>query len=75
MVTTVAEEQSEDRPEESTDPAVEYPDLFVALSDDAYADDVSPWKFETTNPFDGSAAHTSVRSNLWPGAFAVARER
>lgn len=48
---------------------------LVALSNDVYAGDVPPWRFATTSQFDGMATHASVRSNLWPGAFAVAHGR
>lgn len=47
---------------------------FVSLSDDAYMDKCPPWKFETTNTFDHRTAYVAVKSHIWPGAFAVARE-
>lgn len=51
------------------------PDIFGVLSDDADVGDVSPWKFEMTNPFDHKATYVTIRSNLWPGAYAVTREK
>lgn len=50
-------------------------ELFVNLSEDAYVDEVPPWKFEVTNPFDHRTAYVTVKSNLWPGAFAVTRQK
>lgn len=59
----------------STDFVAGHPDPLVALSDDANLGKVPPWKFEMTNNFDNMASYASVKSNLWPGAFAVARDR
>lgn len=36
---------------------------------------IAPWKIETTNPFDRKASFISVKSNIWPGAFAVTRDK
>ncbi|VVC44774.1 Radial spokehead-like protein [Cinara cedri] len=58
----------------SIDSVTEVPDPLIPLSEDVYADKVPPWKFETINQFDGTATHASVKSILWPGAFAVACE-
>ncbi|KAF0764875.1 radial spoke head protein 6 A-like [Aphis craccivora] len=52
----------------------DYLDIFGDLSHDAYADEMPPWKFELTNRFDHTITYATVRSNLWPGAYAVARE-
>lgn len=49
-------------------------DLFSNLSDDVYMG-VVPWKIETTNPFDHKASLVVVKSNIWPGAFAVTRDK
>lgn len=53
----------------------DYLDIFEDLSHDAYADEIPPWKFELTNQFDHTITYATVRSNLWPGAYAVAREK
>ncbi|KAL5237466.1 hypothetical protein ACI65C_004876 [Semiaphis heraclei] len=49
-------------------------DIFGNLSNDAYMGEMPPWKFELTNRFDHTNTYATVRSNLWPGAHAVARE-
>ncbi|XP_026819794.1 radial spoke head protein 6 homolog A-like [Rhopalosiphum maidis] len=49
-------------------------DIFGDLSNDAYVGEMPPWKFELTNQFDHTITYTTIRSNLWPGAHAVARE-
>jgi len=50
-------------------------DIFENISNDAYAGEMPAWKFELTNPFDHTVAYATIRSNLWPGAHAVAREK
>lgn len=52
-----------------------YADIFVKLSEDAYVGEIPPWKFELSNPFDSRATYVIVKSNVWPGAFVVAREK
>ncbi|XP_025208612.1 radial spoke head protein 4 homolog A-like [Melanaphis sacchari] len=49
-------------------------DIFGNLSNDAYVGEMPPWKFELTNRFDHTITYVTIRSNLWPGAHAVARE-
>ncbi|CAI6354534.1 unnamed protein product [Macrosiphum euphorbiae] len=49
-------------------------DIFRNLSNDAYMGEMPPWKFELTNRFDHTNTYATIRSNLWPGAHAVARE-
>ncbi|XP_022171447.1 radial spoke head protein 4 homolog A-like [Myzus persicae] len=49
-------------------------DIFGNLSNDAYVGEMPPWKFELTNRFDHTNTYATIRSNLWPGAHAVARD-
>jgi len=50
-------------------------DIFGNLSNDAYMGEMPPWKFELTNWFDHTNTYVTIKSNLWPGAYTVAREK
>lgn len=36
---------------------------------------MTPWKCEMTNPFDHETSYVTIKSHIWPGAFAVTREK
>lgn len=74
-IKSVSDEQIGNEDSTSFDQDDEYPDLFVPLSDDIYADKVPPWKFELTNPFDHKTTYVTIKSILWPGAFAVTHNK
>lgn len=74
-VEQMANEENSIQTKENDDDDQTYSDIFASLSDDANVDELSPWKFEMSNPFDYTATYVVVKSNIWPGAFTVAREK
>lgn len=72
----MAEEHEEDVAEATGD-VDESPDILATLVGDARTNDepTSSWKFEITNPFDHRITYISAKSNRWPGALAVARDK
>lgn len=46
--------------------------LLIPLSEDAIVDSVIPWTARQSSYIQPDVAVASVRSNIWPGAFAFA---
>ncbi|KAL0272707.1 UNVERIFIED_CONTAM: hypothetical protein PYX00_005574 [Menopon gallinae] len=65
------EEEGEGAPEEEEQKEIG-PELLTPLSEDAALDSITPWSTRSTSVLFPEFAIATVRSNLWPGAYAFA---
>lgn len=51
------------------------PSLLTPLSEDAIVDSIVPWSARLSSYIQSDTAIAIVRSNIWPGAYAVTEDK